>query len=222
MNYHNGLTVTQDELDLIARVRTKVETHNQNLGPKEKKEKIWDQEELSELKAKIKGHYRTSMGELCCYCRKNFHGEFNMVIDIEHILPKKHFAEYEFSPFNLNIACKRCNMNIKGEDIAFLNNTQTGHDNPSDNTNYKIIHPNFDVYEEHLDRIEMARNAIRLIKYSVVNNSNKGRFTYDYMELKKLEAVYMNTAQGIQQVDMSNLATVAAEIREQINTLLNI
>ena len=99
MNYHKGLNITDEEKELIEEVKKNVEENNRKKKKNEKKEKVWDHANLTELKSRIKQHYRNNMGELCCYCRKNFHGEFNMVIDIEHILPKKHFEMFEFTDF---------------------------------------------------------------------------------------------------------------------------
>lgn len=101
--------------------------------------KIWDQRILDPVKKLMKDFMRTLLEERCCYCCKNFIGEFNMVVDIEHVLPKAHFRKFEFTPSNLSVACKRCNMNIKGEDITFLIDEALAHDTPEDTYNYKFI-----------------------------------------------------------------------------------
>ncbi len=80
---------------------------------------IWENELLSDLKSKVKEYYREKLNEQCCYCRKNTHGEFKMVLDIEHILPKSKFRHFMFHTYNLSVSCKRCNMNIKREDFSF-------------------------------------------------------------------------------------------------------
>ena len=102
---------------------------------------IWDDQGLALVKQKIKTQYRGLLGEQCCYCRKNIHGEFKMVLDIEHILPKSKYLQFSLSPFNLSVSCKKCNMNIKGEDISFLKDPIIAHDEPENVDNYKFIHP---------------------------------------------------------------------------------
>ena len=75
--------------------------------------KIWDQKILDPVKKKMKGFMRTLLEERCCYCCKNIVGEFNMVLDIEHVLPKAHFKHFEFaismiaSKISFVIACSR-------------------------------------------------------------------------------------------------------------------
>ena len=66
-----------------------------NLTPEEKKllerlineDKGWDDDLFKSLKAKIKDEFLKDEKQ-CCYCAKDFMGEFKLVIDIEHILPK--------------------------------------------------------------------------------------------------------------------------------------
>jgi hypothetical protein len=83
---------------------------------------VWNNLILASIKRKIKDYYRIKNNEQCCYCRRDFENEFNMVIDIEHILPKSiaDFSNYMFDIENLNISCKRCNMNIKKDRIDFI------------------------------------------------------------------------------------------------------
>ena len=62
---------------------------------------IWNNPLVSSFKTRVKEYYRQIENEQCCYCKKNFQREFNMVIDIEryHIeikgkvvdLPRKEF-----------------------------------------------------------------------------------------------------------------------------------
>lgn len=160
-------------------------------------EKIWGNKKLAGVKAKIKAHYRSLLEESCCYCCKNIHGEFKLVLDIEHILPKAHFKKFEFSPFNLSVACKRCNMNIKQDDTSFLKDLDVAKINPTDTANYKIIHPNLDYYYDHLCYETAIRNNSKMVKYTVANDSDKGAFTYEYFRLKELEIDTINIAQGI-------------------------
>ena len=84
--------------------------------------KIWENDILDPVKRKIKDHYRGILNENCCYCRRDTTDEFNMVLDIEHVLPKAVYATFMFTPFNLSVSCKRCNMEIKGNQISFLFN----------------------------------------------------------------------------------------------------
>jgi len=131
------------------------------------------------------------------------HGWHNLTIDPEHILPKKHFPKQLFKIKNLNIACKRCNMGIKGQRYDFFLAAKNCA-NPFKSKLYKIIHPNLDNANDHLHlRVEQLNNSI-FRKYWVVNNSEKGKATYEYFRLKELDVGSLDGAQGLVTVE-SNL-----------------
>lgn len=183
--------------------------------------KIWDSKHLDGLKKKIKAHYRTHQGEQCCYCRKNSHGEFNMVLDIEHILPKgrTQFRKFMFNIINLSVSCKRCNMLVKKDDISFITETADFENTPFDSANYKFIHPNVDKYFQHLIYEVSIKNDVTMIKYSVVASSYKGAFTYKYFKLNELEIDSFNRSQGLDEnVEISN--SIASDIALEVEQLL--
>jgi hypothetical protein len=162
---------------------------------------IWNNPQVKDFKDRVKAYYRTRGNEQCCYCKKNSQGEFKMVLDIEHILPKgqPEFREFMFVLTNLNVACKRCNMNVKGTRTDFVYSINAAANNHEDSNQYKFIHPNADDYFEHLEYIQRIDNDKKLIKYKVVNNSDKGEYTYKYFRLKELEIDSINQAQGLKQ-----------------------
>lgn len=180
---------------------------------------IWENPALDEFKAKVKSYYRNALGEQCCYCRKNTLGEFKMVLDIEHVLPKSKFVNLMFTAYNLSVSCKRCNMNIKKEDVSFLTDVALVNQNPQNRDLYKFIHPNFDPYFSHLEYHTQTVNQQKIIKYKIVADSKKGQFTYDYFKLFELEVDSINEAQGVKQVDdLSN--AIAPDIAKRIEKLL--
>ncbi|WP_027126306.1 hypothetical protein [Gelidibacter mesophilus] len=160
---------------------------------------IWNNPLVANFKTKVKEYYRDFENEQCCYCKKNFQGEFNMVIDIEHILPKgkAEFRELMFITTNLNIACKRCNMKIKGSKTDFVFDINNSAQNHMDSANYRFIHPNVDTYFDHINFFQHIENDKKLIKYKIVANSEKGKYTYEYFKLNELEIDSINQAQGL-------------------------
>lgn len=162
---------------------------------------IWNNSLVSDFKKKVKEYYRNLGNEQCCYCKKNFHGEFNMVIDIEHILPKgkPEFREFMFVLTNLNVACKRCNMNIKSTKTDFLYNINAAAQDHLNSNQYKFIHPNSDDYFDHLEVFQRIENDKKLVKYRVVADSAKGNYTYKYFRLNELEIDSINQAQGLKE-----------------------
>lgn len=183
------------------------------------KGKIWENKLLNDFKRKIKIYNRYKQNEQCCYCRKNFKGEFNMVIDIEHILPKNQYKHLMFATYNLSISCKRCNMNIKKEDISFLTDIVSVNANPTDSNLYKIIHPNFDNYFTHLEYHTQTINDKKIIKYKIVADSSKGQFTYNYFQLTELEIDSINKAQGLKEIEELSDA-IDPKIAKRIENLL--
>lgn len=181
---------------------------------------IWENKLLEEFKRKIKNYYRGIKDE-CCYCKKNFLGEFNMVIDIEHILPKSKFNDLMFAIYNLNIACKRCNMNIKRERTDYLLDISLAKANPQDSKLYKFIHPNLDLYHNHLKYFCNIRDQKKAIKYTIVTGSSKGQFTYDYFKLQDLEIDSLNQAQGLkEQIQLSD--SINPDIASQLENIFKI
>lgn len=157
---------------------------------------VWANPVLVHVKRKIKDHYLLTPIPACCYCRRLFVGEFRMVIDIEHVLPQSRFASERFIEQNLNIACKRCNMEVKKSDITFVSDLVAMGTDYYQSSHYKFIHPNLDNYDDHLIRNEFRSGSVILVKYSW-KNSKKGHFTYTYFKLHQLEIDMINSAQGI-------------------------
>jgi hypothetical protein len=176
---------------------------------------IWANNRLDPLKRKFKDYYREKLNEQCCYCRKNTVGEFNMVLDIEHVLPKSKFERYMFNPLNLSMSCKRCNMNIKKEDISFLTDEDTIHNSPFVSESYQFIHPNLDSYFVNLRYFVEVVDNNTLIKYDPI--TVKGIYTYGYFKLKELEIESVNNTQGI----ISDVLDedIGPEIADEINHL---
>lgn len=61
---------------------------------------------------------------------------------------------------------------------------------------YKFIHPNIDDIESHIERNVIQKGKIRIVKYLIQNNSEKGWFTYRYFKLKDFEIDAANQSQG--------------------------
>lgn len=178
------LDITKDDIKNI-------ETSISNGG------KIWESDLLTEFKRKIKDYNRYLQSHQCCYCRRSLADEFNMVIDLEHVLPKKHFKHLMFEIFNISVSCKRCNMEIKKEDISFITDLDALEKNPQNTKLYKILHPNLDNYFKHIEYIVKTVNTKSIVKYKILDESIKGEFTYRYFELSEIENETYNQAQGI-------------------------
>ncbi len=180
---------------------------------------VWSNPLLFDVKRKIKDHYIINELPKCCYCSRLFVGEFRMVIDVEHILPQSKYSSLRFEELNLNVACKRCNMEIKRSRVDFIIDETIMGTNYYQSQHYKLIHPNIDKYEEHL-KIVTGRNGNAIVNKYIILTDDKGQYTYDYFELKELEINNLNQAQGFR-----NISTLSREIpdilRNQILKILS-
>lgn len=151
---------------------------------------------ITSVKTKIRDLHMARHGDRCCYCRKNLHGGGHFIVDREHVLPKSRAAykllAYEI--WNLGISCKRCNMQYKRSRIDFVVDKVT----PATfrtSANYRLIHPNFDLYKQHIGISTQQDDDVTLVKYTT-KGTEKGDYTYDYFNLKELEVGSCDAAQG--------------------------
>ncbi len=165
----------------------------------------WNDKKLDGIKRKIKDHKRIDTCDLCCYCQRDITAEFNMSLDIEHIIPKSARVKHMFTMKNLSVSCKKCNMKIKNEDLSFLvDDIVNLPSNIFKSRYYKFIHPNLDNVFRHLQRNCIQQGRVRLVKYHFPTNSDKGKYTYEYFKLKEFEMEKANQAQGRRKNKINN------------------
>jgi len=174
--------------------------------------KGWYHDDADALKVKIKAHLLAKTAHCCCYCRRSMHQWHGLTIDIEHVLPKGRFPQHTFNITNLSVSCKRCNMGIKREDTSFY--TGPAGANPFISVHYQIIHPNLDNPKAHLLFASAQVNDKSVIKYRVVNGSQKGNETYTYFKLKDVELNTFDEAQGLSVVSPSSTGALIKMLDE--------
>lgn len=159
--------------------------------------KSWEDKSLTELKARLKEYLKNRQRFVCCYCLRSLRGEFNLVIDIEHILPKHKHLKYMFELENLAASCKRCNMKMKNRRLDFLTiNFDTSPD-PFASENYFFIHPNRDVFEDHIHYEFHQKGRDMLVFYNVIGSSKKGEYAKEFFKLEDLTTNSFSKAQGL-------------------------
>lgn len=174
---------------------------------------------LKSAKTKILDFHLLRHNWQCCYCRTNLHNAGPFMTDREHILPKGQagFKPYSYEMWNLAAACKRCNMQFKGQSDAFVVD-KTDAAKFQDGANYLFVHPNFDCWEHHLDRIEVATGGKRVVGFKFVSNDPKAHYTFSFF---KLEELMMNTfdkqQQAPTQAQTTELGREVLELAERHN-----
>jgi hypothetical protein len=178
------------------------------------KPKAWQQDEVKALRISIKEFHLNLTQNTCCYCQNNLHGEFQMIIDVEHILPSSKFKDLTFEIWNLSASCKRCNMWMKNEDTDFIVKSES---NFFDSKYYRFIHPNFDNINKHMMKFVHQEGGTRLIKY-IFSTSDKAAYAYEYFHLKDLEVDTFDNAQGANIVT-NELSDNYAWIKQRVQQL---
>ncbi|MDH5903459.1 hypothetical protein L8S00_08610 [Vibrio splendidus] len=135
---------------------------------------------VSRIRSAIRTHYKDQQGYRCCYCRQQTLQDHGFVWDCEHILPKAIYPQFLFEPYNLALSCRECN--IAKEKFKNQLITEDNEDYCCDGNKYRIIHPHFDIYSEHLNLEELDGTKI----YKIITES-KGAFTYKCCGLQRFD-----------------------------------
>ncbi|GAA3918312.1 hypothetical protein [Litoribacillus peritrichatus] len=136
---------------------------------KDKRSVSWGDDKFSILRKQIKDHYLVEQNYTCCFCRQRIVVKSNRAWDAEHIISKSTHPDFMFEPRNLCISCPDCNNEKSDKQVLDRDNRVRF---PENSRAYKIVHPHFDKYEEHLNVIvegklykwktPKGRNTIRI------------------------------------------------------------
>ena len=140
------------------------------------KAKNWDSKRkyIKSFKENLREYMYEKQNELCAFCR--IHVPLSCVpMHREHIVYKDEHPQWMFLPENLCIVCPLCN-GFKGT-TEVLSNSQTK-TYPKNSSGFKIIHPLYDRYSEHIE-------LIGGILYR--GKTDKGRFTIETCHLYRVK-----------------------------------
>lgn len=144
---------------------------------------VWNQTKgiMVNVRSAIRNHYIIEQNYKCCYCRQQTLQNHGLVWDCEHILPKALFPAFLFEPYNLALSCKECNQAKEKYRTDLIKEPCINYS--MDSNNYRIIHPHFDNYNDHIDVAYLDG----LIIFNIAPNSEKGKFTYLSCNLFRFE-----------------------------------
>jgi len=121
----------------------------------------WSYYHLGDIINKIREHYSLEQGKLCAYCKLPFRDE----IQVEHMIPKggtqRPRKEFSYTPKNLAVSCRFCNTN-KSTNNDFIE--QPWKHYPTSGRYFKIIHPHFDKYFDHIKIVDKSRYVAKTMK----------------------------------------------------------
>lgn len=135
----------------------------------------WDSKKkyIKSFKTNLREDMYEKQNNLCAYCRVHVPLAC-MPMHREHIVYKDNHPQWMFLPENLCVACSTCNE-FKGT-TEVLNDPQST-TYPKDSSGFKIIHPLYDRYSEH---IELVGDVLYKGK------TNKGVFTIETCHLYRV------------------------------------
>lgn len=131
----------------------------------------WSLDELEGLRSKIRNFYREKQSLECAYCKQPVSARSASNCHIEHIAPKSKYFQFLFTSKNLCVICADCNE-IKRNAETLQNfedplKTSPKRKYPEKSEAFKIFHPHFDNYSDHILRFNRF----------YVDRSKKGSFT---------------------------------------------
>jgi len=133
---------------------------------KDKSPENWSDEKYSSVRKTIKDHYLKEQNFTCCFCKQQIFVKSNRAWDAEHIISKFSHPAFMFEPQNLCISCPDCNNEKRDKGVL---DRESRVRFPTISSAYKVVHPHFDKYEEHLKVLVVGK----LYKWK----TKKGRFT---------------------------------------------
>lgn len=135
----------------------------------------WKKKSLSDIKQNIREHLRRNQNNVCCYCQSKL-GFQSSDTNIEHIVSRDEYEDYGFEPYNLALSCPDCNAHKLGRKVLNIVPSAMYSHNAAD---YRIVHPYFDEYSEHIRQFGTLYEA----------KSSKGEITIDYCNLSRMQVV---------------------------------
>lgn len=128
---------------------------------------LWSSENFISIRKFIKDHYLQQQDYTCCFCKQKIKVSHNRAWDTEHLISRSSYPSFMFEPKNLCVTCIECNT--EKTDLSILTATKKISRFPKKSNQYKIAHPHFDIYEDHIEVI-VAGQFYRF-------KSQKGKFT---------------------------------------------
>lgn len=118
--------------------------------------KNWGDADLEELRKAIRDFYRQQQYGYCSFCKNPVSLQAVDNCHIEHIAPKSKYLQFIFEPKNLCVICAECNaikrhQEIMNEEPDIIKNGAKRKRYPGMSKAFKIVHPHFDNYDEHIE-----------------------------------------------------------------------
>jgi len=159
--------------------------------------KDWKKTCFDEIKKNIKLNLYAQQGGRCSYCKSIL--DFAICDPhLDHILDKKNYEKFGFHTKNLTLTCPKCN-NKKSTKDAKARSIKKNY--PSKTDYFKIYHPYYDRYEDHLYKVDDL-----IISW----HSDKGLETIKMCNLDRVELVFgFAKEKSISKLDLNSQLLIA-------------
>lgn len=153
---------------------------------------------FTNFKANIRAHLKRKQNNKCalCRCRISIGTSYS---NLEHLVPKTQYPQFEFKEDNLVYACHRCNFSkTKLNTLSNPVKNKSTQVFPINSQGFNIVNPYYDNYEDHIDFLD----DVIVVN---INNSTKGANTIKFYKLFRPELAEERAF--IQKLDQSNINT---------------
>jgi uncharacterized protein (TIGR02646 family) len=188
--------------------------------------KAWEASAHKKLKTNIKYHYSIVQSDICAYCRTPIRFE-GYGEHIEHIVPKSKKFKWMFHPENLCLACFGCNVKKKDENTLVNDFSMYGNQYlnfPKGSKNYKIIHPHYDSYSQHLNDDKLIclpkKGSLKGIETIKICKLNRFDLLYTRARLKNRSNRQLNSKLAGILTDMTVSKSERDVAQKMINTII--
>ena len=117
----------------------------------------WGDDDLQAIRSTIRGFYRGQQKGVCAYCNTDVSLVSAGNAHVEHIVPKSIHVKFIFEPKNLCVICSDCNTIKRNQEVLndipnTLKRTKKPILYPRSSGAFRIVHPHFDTYGEHIKK----------------------------------------------------------------------
>jgi hypothetical protein len=106
----------------------------------------WSEKAVDSVRAEIKDHYIAEQQYVCVYCRRQIVTANKALWDAEHVISRDKVPRFMFTSQNLAVSCRDCNIAKGQKEVRNTSRKKF----PNESRHYRIVHPHFDKYSEHI------------------------------------------------------------------------
>lgn len=139
----------------------------------------WNTDDTNQLRNLIKDYCIKAQKSTCCYCSRRILTRNKSLWDLDHIIPRATHPKFTFEPLNIVASCRDCNT-IKSSSQTLVNKSRKRL--PTSSSDYKIVHPYLDDYNDHIGLINIVYFAKSAKGRATIEMCGLLRFTVDHVD----------------------------------------